>query len=123
MGIVMGVLYWKLGIDAQSTVDRVALMFFSMIFLMLSAVLPTILTVLPDLEVLGREHRNNWHSLRAFYLAKLLTDTPLLVLPPLIYLEIDGTMSDIIGNSAPRFVMIFLGSLVRAYVFVCACVC
>tara|TARA_B100000459_G_C8414868_1_gene130539 strand:+ start:189 stop:326 length:138 start_codon:yes stop_codon:yes gene_type:complete len=35
-----------------------------------------------------QEHHNNWYALRAYYVAKLISDAPLLTLPPLIYISV-----------------------------------
>ena len=111
MGVVMGVLYWDLGRGQSDITERIALILFSMIFMMLTAVLPTILTVLPELAVVKKEHANNWYALRPYYLAKLIADTPLLVLPPLLYTLIMSFMTGLHDGSADRFFRLYLATL------------
>jgi len=88
---------------------------FTMFFLAITNALPVVLTVLPEIFVVRKEVRNNWYSPNAYVPAKrgaapapslpglargaslveplprrYLTETPLLLLPPLIYLLIVG---------------------------------
>ena len=64
----MGILYWQLPLGDGSgaaafcdcIADRIALMLFTVIFMMLGSVLPTIITVLPELAVMKKEYLNNW---------------------------------------------------------------
>ena len=42
--------------------------------------------MLPELAVVRKEARNNWYSPYSYVPAKLLVETPLLVIPPLIFL-------------------------------------
>ena len=150
IGLVMGVMYYDIGgskgarrhpqqsafisrcLTPPGSVDeRIALLLFSMTFLMLTSALPTILAILPELSVLAKarhnnnnkkrkngaqrqeprrqrrrrrprrgrqqrshaahtlqEHHNNWYALRAYYVAKLISDAPLLTLPTIIYLSL-----------------------------------
>jgi len=109
IGLIMGILYYDLGDGAESAQERLALLLFSMLFLTLSCVLPTIITLLPELAVLRKEYRNNWYALRAWYVAKLIADTPLLILPAALYLAVAGTMSGLYDATAWRFGVLYLG--------------
>ena len=111
IGSLMGVLYWQMGKAPSNIPERIALLLFSMIFMALSAVLPTILTVLPEIAVMRKEHRNNWYSLKAFYVAKIISDMPLIVLPPLLYALTMGTMSNLTNGEPWRFGLLYLSLL------------
>ena len=115
VGVIMGGMYFDLDRSQAGANDRIALFLFSMIFLMLSATLPTIITVLPELAVTRKETRNNWYGLFAYYVAKVVSDTPLLVIPPLLYMATMGPMSGLV-DSASRFGALYLASVIQVSV-------
>ena len=119
MGAVMGGLYWQLPLGGEGTnaafcdciADRIALMLFTLIFMMLAAVLPTIISVLPELAVMKKEYLNNWYGLRPYYMAKFVADMPLLIVPPLLYMIIMIPMSHLVDFAAPLFFRLYLAAL------------
>ena len=115
LGVLLGLFYFNLGRDQRSVNERIALMLFSMFFLALSMVLPTLVTVLPELAVVRKEYHNNWYSLGAYYSAKIVSDTPLLVLAPLVYLTLMGNLSGL-TESGWRFGIVYLSMLLVAFV-------
>jgi len=124
MGLVMGLLYWQLPLGDASGVsafcdciaDRIALMLFTVIFMMLGSVLPTIITVLPELAVMKKEYLNNWYGLGPFYMAKLVADLPLIVLPPMLYMLIVVSMTSVVAMDATNFFRLYLAALMVSVV-------
>lgn len=64
---------------AQGVQERITLAFFSLVFLLLSTLTPTLGLILPELSVVQKEVQNNHYSVGSYYLAKTIVDTPLLL--------------------------------------------
>lgn len=80
VGVLLGLNYMGSGMDGSKTLNNVGFVFCTIIYLSYTSMMPAVLKFPSELAVIKKERFNNWYSLRTYYAAFILTNTPVQLL-------------------------------------------
>ncbi|XP_017032891.1 ATP-binding cassette subfamily G member 4 isoform X1 [Drosophila kikkawai] len=115
VALLLGVVYWQIGADAEKIVSNVSCLFFVILFVFAGNAMPSILLCMQDSAVFLREYYNGWYSLRAYYLSKVLADLPLQLTCPTMFISIGYFMTGQ-PSELHRFAMCWVICVLTAFI-------
>ncbi|XP_076246923.1 ATP-binding cassette sub-family G member 4 isoform X2 [Calliopsis andreniformis] len=88
IAFLLGVVFYNSGINASRVNSNIACVFFILLFLYFSSSMPAVLVFPVEAAVFLREYLNNWYRLRSYYTTKIMSDLPLQILCPTVFIII-----------------------------------
>ncbi|KAK8758991.1 hypothetical protein V5799_003375 [Amblyomma americanum] len=80
--LMLTALFYGIGNEAARVVNNVSFFTLMMSMLLFQSTMPTVMIFPTELRVLLREHRNCWYKPAMYYIARVLTEIPFLLLGP-----------------------------------------
>ncbi|KAK8758992.1 hypothetical protein V5799_003376 [Amblyomma americanum] len=80
--LMLTALFYGIGNDAARTMNNLSFLTLMMAMLLFQSTMPTVMIFPTELSVLLREHRNCWYKPATYYIARVLTEIPFLLLGP-----------------------------------------
>ncbi|CAG0897823.1 unnamed protein product [Darwinula stevensoni] len=93
VALFLGFLFSGLGDNATNVHGNVGTLYFSVLFVVCGSMMPTVVTYPLEFPVLRKETLNKWYSLKAYHMAKTLSDIPFAAFCTSVYLTITYFMT------------------------------
>lgn len=107
MAMLLGSIFWQIGIHADHMVTNASCLYFFLLFILFSNAMSTVVTFPFERKVFIREHMNNWYSIGAYVISKIISSLPLQLLCPTIFMSIAYFMTGQ-PHEVERFVLLWI---------------
>ncbi|XP_016954942.1 ATP-binding cassette sub-family G member 1 [Drosophila biarmipes] len=114
--ILIGLFFGDSGSNATKQISNVGMIMIHCVYLWYTTIMPGILRYPAEIEIIRKETFNNWYKLRTYYLATIITSTPVHIIFSTVYITIGYLMTDQ-PVEMDRFVKYLLSAVV---VTICA---
>ncbi|XP_023304678.2 ATP-binding cassette sub-family G member 4 isoform X1 [Lucilia cuprina] len=104
VAILLGIVFWNIGNDGAKALTNSSCIFFVVMFVFFGNAMPSIFLCPQECAVFIREYLNGWYSIKAYYMAKIVSDLPLQFICPTLLMSIAYYMTGQ-PHDVGRFVM------------------
>jgi ABC-type multidrug transport system ATPase subunit len=80
--------------EKVAVINNLGLWFFSLMFMMFTALIPTVLVFPLEMQAFAKERTNGWYTVLSYYLGKTISDIPFQIVCPVIFCSIVYFMTD-----------------------------
>uniref|UniRef100_T1PFN6 ABC-2 type transporter n=1 Tax=Musca domestica TaxID=7370 RepID=T1PFN6_MUSDO len=108
--IIIGLLFGDSGSNADKQLSNFGSYLVHTLYLWYTTIMPGVLRFPQEIAIIKKESFNNWYKLRTFYLASLITSTPVHIILSTVYMTITYLMTDQ-PLEVDRFVKMILTSM------------
>lgn len=92
--ILIGTIFGDSGSNATKQVSNLGAFIIHCVYLWYTTMMPGVLRFPQEINIIKKETFNNWYKLRSFYLATLITSTPVHIMFSTVYISIAYFMTD-----------------------------
>ncbi|KRG03429.1 ATP-binding cassette sub-family G member 1 isoform X2 [Drosophila mojavensis] len=92
--VMIGLFFGDSGINATKQISNVGMIMIHCVYLWYTTIMPGILRYPMEIEIIKKETFNNWYKLRTYYVATLITSTPVHIIFSTVYITIGYLMTD-----------------------------
>ncbi|XP_031772254.1 ATP-binding cassette sub-family G member 4-like isoform X2 [Apis florea] len=93
VAFLLGVVFYDSGTNANKAKSNIACIFFVLLFLYFANSMPAVQMFPVETAVFLREYLNNWYRLKSYFLVKVLSDLPLQIIIPSVFIIITYYMT------------------------------
>ncbi|KOC63206.1 ATP-binding cassette sub-family G member 4 [Habropoda laboriosa] len=93
VAFLLGVVFYDSGTNASRVNSNIACVFFVLLFLYFSNSMPAVQMFPVEAAVFLREYLNNWYRLQSYFSVKIISDLPLQILAPSMFISITYYMT------------------------------
>ncbi|KAM8718010.1 hypothetical protein ACLKA7_004679 [Drosophila subpalustris] len=92
--IMIGLFFGDSGINATKQISNVGMIMIHCVYLWYTTIMPGILRYPLEIEIIKKETFNNWYKLKTYYVATMITSTPVHIIFSTVYITIGYLMTD-----------------------------
>ncbi|KAL7042531.1 hypothetical protein ACKWTF_001178 [Chironomus riparius] len=75
--VIIGLYFGDAGVNANKSISNIGFLIINAVYLWYTSMMPAVLRFPAEISILKKEVFNNWYKLRTYYIATLITSTPI----------------------------------------------
>ncbi|XP_030561814.1 ATP-binding cassette sub-family G member 1 isoform X1 [Drosophila novamexicana] len=92
--VMIGLFFGDSGMNATKQISNVGMIMIHCTYLWYTTIMPGILRYPLEIEIIKKETFNNWYKLKTYYVATMITSTPVHIIFSTVYITIGYMMTD-----------------------------